>query len=324
MTSRQRFLATIGGRHADRPPLWEEGVEEDTLAVWRRQGLPADTPLSELFLFDRREVVEVSLEPLPSCRHGDTGPKFAPLRAGYRPEAGRRLPIDWERRIGEWPDRDYPLGMGVSRGLFRSLGIEDGRTLEQVFYAFYDAPSEIEATLERATELSLWALDQVLPAVDLEFALLNEPIASFHAPVVSPAQYRRFALPHLRRLIERLRNAGVAAIVVQAYGQVEALVPLWLEAGVNTLWCYHAWSAGMGYVDLRHRYGADLRLIGGMPAPALLQGKEAIDEALGCIVAPLLEQGGYLPLLDDRVRVNVPYEQYRYYRTRLQQLVAGG
>ena len=67
-------------------------------------------------------------------------------------------------------------------------------------------------------------------------------------------------------------------------------------------------------------------LIGGAPAWSrrLKRIDTLIDEALRRIVAPLLEQGGYLPLLDDRVRTNVSYEHYRYYRTRLQQLLAGG
>jgi uroporphyrinogen decarboxylase len=166
-------------------------------------------------------------------------------------------------------------------------------------------------------------LEQVLPVVTPEFALLNEPIASFHAPVISPTHYRRFALPHLRRLVERLRMAGTGAIVVQVYGQVEALIPLWLEAGVNTLWCYHAWAARMDYLGLRRHYGKELRLIGGIPAVAVLQGQATIEEALRSTVAPLLEQGGFLPMLDDRVRANVPYRNYRYYRTRLERLVAG-
>jgi uroporphyrinogen decarboxylase len=169
--------------------------------------------------------------------------------------------------------------------------------------------------------LSLRILERVLAEVSLDFALFNEPIASFHAPVVSPAYYRRFMLPHLRRLVTALRSAGVPVLIVQSYGQVEPLIPLWREVGIDVVWCYHAQPAGIDYRELRRRHGRDLRLIGGIPTAVLLQGQQAIEEALATIVAPLLAEGGYLPMLDDRVRVTVPYESYCCYRARLEQLV---
>jgi hypothetical protein len=328
MTERERFLETMRGSHPDRPPLWEEGVQEDTLATWRAQGLPEGAALGDLFLFDRREMVDVNLGPLGAFRHDESAESFARLQACYQPEAGyppqvgERLPGDWERRVEQWSRRDYPLGMGMSRGLLQSLGIEDWRTLERVLCALCDEPAAVEATMERVLELTLRVLEEVLREVTLEFAIFSEPIASFHSPVVSPAHYRRFALPHLRRLVERLQTAEVTAIVMQSYGQVEALVPLWLEAGINTLWCCHAYPSGIDYVRLRRRYGKELRLIGGIPAAALLRGQRAIDEALRNTAAPLLEAGGYLPMVDDRVRSYVLYENYCYYRTRLEKLVS--
>jgi hypothetical protein len=322
MTPRVRFLETMHGRQLDRPPLWEEGVQEDTLAAWREQGMPAGTALTELFPFDRREMVEVNLGPLGASRTDGSAGTLARLRACYRPDP-RRLPADWERRVEEWSRRDYPLGMGVSRGLLLSLGIEDWGTLEQVLCALVDEPAAVEAVMEAVMDLSLWALEQVLSRVKLEFAIFSEPIASFHAPVVSPAHYRRFALPGIRRMAEALRAAGVAAVIAQSYGQVEGLVPLWLEAGINTLWCCHAHPAGIDYVSLRHRYGKELRLIGGIPSTALVEGTAAVDAALASTAVPLLEGGRYLPLVDDRVRHYVPFANYCHYRARLQRLVEG-
>ena len=39
--------------------------------------------------------------------------------------------------------------------------------------------------------------------------------------------------------------------------------------------------------------------------------------------AALLQQGGYAPLLDGRVREDVTWENYRYYRELLERLCAG-
>jgi hypothetical protein len=35
---------------------------------------------------------------------------------------------------------------------------------------------------------------------------------------------------------------------------------------------------------------------------------------------PLLEQGGYVPMVDGRVRKYVPYENYRAYRESIREL----
>ena len=73
-------------------------------------------------------------------------------------------------------------------------------------------------------------------------------------------------------------------VAVQVYGNVEPLIPLWLEIGINTLWCSHSNQAGMDYVALRRRYGKDLRIIGGISAEMLLQDKAAIDTQLERLV----------------------------------------
>ena len=41
-------------------------------------------------------------------------------------------------------------------------------------------------------------------------------------------------------------------------------------------------------------------------------------------VPPLLEQGGYVPLADGRVRANVPFENYAYYRELLAKITRAG
>jgi uroporphyrinogen decarboxylase len=212
--------------------------------------------------------------------------------------------------------------MVFTRGFFQSVAVGDWRTLEPLMYAMVDRPDEVEAGMAASADVSLWAIDTVASRVDLDFAILSEPIASFHAPVISPGHYRRLALPHYRRMIDRLRSAGVDVIVTQAFGQVKALLPLWLDIGVNAFWCSHTVPAGMDYLEIRRDFGSGLRLIGGIDALALTGSRADIDRAIDRTVPSLLSGGGYLPLLDDRVRPEVPYGNYVYYRERLERSVA--
>ena len=63
-----------------------------------------------------------------------------------------------------------------------------------------------------------------------------------------------------------------------------------------------------------------MRLIGGIDLDVLREGKEAIRREIEEKVPPLLEQGGYVPLADGRVRADIPFENYVYYRELLEKV----
>ena len=323
LTGRERFLRTMEGEPCDRPPLWEEGIRDDVWEAWKEQGCESQEALYERHHFDRRSTLEVKLNPVPDINVDEDADRLVELRKYYRPGLEERFPDDWEDRARQWAARDHPLGITVNRGVFQSLGVGNWATLLDVLLGMTDEPMKVEAVLSEVTELSLWAVETATQRVTPDFAVFGEPIASFHAPVISPYHYRRFAVPCYRRIVEALRNAGVTCIVVQVWGNARVFIPLWLDIGINTLWFSHTRSSYTDYLSLRREYGTDLRLIGGIDAGMLIKDRNAIDEELNTTVPPLLEGGGYLPLLDDRVRPDVPYENYAYYRTQLEKLVLG-
>ena len=51
-------------------------------------------------------------------------------------------------------------------------------------------------------------------------------------------------------------------------------------------------------------------------------GKEAIQRELEEKVPPLLAQGGYVPLADGRVRADIPFENYLFYRQLLEKVTS--
>jgi len=86
------------------------------------------------------------------------------------------------------------------------------------------------------------------------------------------------------------------------------------------LWACEVNVEAMDYRDLRREFGRDLRLIGGIDLDALRRDKEAIRRELEEKVPPLVADGGYVPLADGRVRVDVPFENYVYYRELLERV----
>jgi hypothetical protein len=98
------------------------------------------------------------------------------------------------------------------------------------------------------------------------------------------------------------------------------LIPVLMEHGLDCLWACEVSNEAMDYRSLRKEFGRELRMIGGIDLDALREGKEAIRREVEEKVPPLLEQGGYVPLADGRVRVDIPFENYLYYRHLLEKV----
>jgi uroporphyrinogen decarboxylase len=330
MNARSRFLETLRFGRPDRVPFYDHEIRADVLARWRREGLPADVSAERFFALDRWDILTVhedpclNVLPIPEFRgHLRTRADFERLVAAYDPETPGRYPPQWDEMVRGWQSREYPVGITAWRGMLQSLAVVGWKRLEDVMYGVYDHPHLIDETMEHVTHFMLSLIEQGLREVRFDFAILAEPIASWHGPVVGPKTYRRHVLPGLRRVVDRLRGAGIDIIVLQTHGAVKPLIPLALEAGVNTLWIGSARAANLSCEDLRKEFGRDLALIGGLDVRALEKGSRAIEREIMSVVPPLLEQGGYVPMVDERVRSYISFRDYAHYRELIRDLATG-
>jgi hypothetical protein len=117
-----------------------------------------------------------------------------------------------------------------------------------------------------------------------------------------------------------LNQYGVETIVLRTFANARLLIPSILKWGFNCLWACEVNIEAMDYLDLRREFGTKLRLIGGIDLDALREDKEAIRREVEEKVPPLLADGGYVPLADGRVRTDVPFENYVYYRRLLEKV----
>ncbi len=76
----------------------------------------------------------------------------------------------------------------------------------------------------------------------------------------------------------------------------------------------------MDYLRIRREYGPRLGLIGGLDGDVLRTTPAAIQREVEEKVVPLLEQGCYIPMADGRVRDDVPFENYAFYRRLLEEV----
>jgi hypothetical protein len=141
-----------------------------------------------------------------------------------------------------------------------------------------------------------------------------EPIAENHGPLISPKMYEDLVLKSYEPVLTALRRHKVEAILFLTFANTRLFIPSILKWGFNCLWACEVSHKDMDYRDLRREFGRDLRLIGGIDLDVLRMDKETIKREIYEKLPPLLEDGGFVPLADGRVRKDIPLENYLYYR----------
>ena len=321
MNSRQRFLETMQYGAPDRVPYFEEGLREEVIAHWRQQGLASAADLQARFPSDRRERIEIDLDPMPRLKRWPTATaELDTFRKHFKLDERRRLPRKWKQRARAWRTRDHVLMLYVHQGFFLSMGVRDWHRFHEVILQSMDAPDLVQQIMQIQGDLAARLTERLLSQVEIDAAVFSEPIGGNDRPLLSPDMYGAFVLKSYSPVIDVLQRHGVPVIIFQTYANAAILIPSVLDWGINCLWACEVNVEAMDYRRLRSQFGKQLRLIGGIDLDALRQGKDAIKREVETKVPPLLQQGGYVPLADGRVREDVPYENYVYYRQLVRKL----
>lgn len=357
MTHRERFLNVMNYRPVDRNVygVWT-GAWPETYARWQHEGYDAarepyfevdkwgwighwffpNPPFEHTVIEeDEHTIVYINHEGILLRERKDNPyssmPQFlrfpVETREDFRAFARQRLQPDLAARIGqdyvaqltEWRNRDIPLLIVADRwggffgGLRNMVGVERLCTL------FYDEPAFVEEMMETLADFLIAMMGQILDYTDVDVFGFWEDMAYKTAPLIGPEMMRTFMLPRYRRVVDFLRARGVPFIVLDSDGDVSSLIPVWLDAGINTLYPFEV-QCGMDVVQVRKTYGRELRLWFGIDKRALAQGPAAIDAELRR-VRPLVEEGGYVPGLDHSMPPDVPFANYCYYMEQLRTIL---
>jgi uroporphyrinogen-III decarboxylase len=183
--------------------------------------------------------------------------------------------------------------------------------VENLSLMLYDDPDLIHEMMEYLAGFFIQILHKALDEVDIDFAMFWEDMCYKGGPLISPAMFREFCLPNYKKVTSFLAEHGVELSWVDCDGNIEALIPLWIEGGVRGFYPLEV-AAGMDAGKLQKEYGKQILTWGNVDKRALAQGKEAIDAEMARL-APIVERGGFIPLVDHGVPDDVSYPNYLYY-----------
>jgi len=351
-TYRELFNRIMHYGEFDRMPVLHWAAWPETRKEWEGQGLPADaspheyldaTPLNaaipinlDLYpLFEEETLEETDQYRIFRQQDGVVAqhwkdrsciPHYIDFtmkdRSGWEEYRMRlqpcpeRLPENLDEELERLNESDLPVSIGTGSmiGWTRNwMGVEN------MALACYDDRALIAEVADTVAELVCWAIEQVKGKVNIDLGWGWEDICFKSGPLISPEIFAECCVPAYAKVARKLREAGCELYLVDCDGDVSALVPLWLEAGVNILFPLEIGTWQADPMAFRRRYGKQCRILGGIDKRQLAKGRAAIDAEIQRRL-PLMREGGYIPLPDHLIIPGTPLEDYRYYLDRLREL----
>jgi len=228
-----------------------------------------------------------------------------------------RFAKNWPQLVKEYRHRDYPLAIGgYPQGFFGTLVHLLG--YENTFVWYYEEPELIHDMLRTFTEIWLAVFEEVLSQVEVDDWQIWEDMSDKNGSMISTAMVREFMLPYMKRIADFFKARGVKHLHLDTDGDCRSLIPLFREVGVTGMWPFEQ-TGRMDLLEIRKQY-PDMVMLGGVSKEAVAGGKASIDCALAT-VEKMLTHGGYIPHVDHFVPPTVSFEDFTYYRGKLNEMI---
>ncbi|MEW5804848.1 MAG: uroporphyrinogen decarboxylase family protein [bacterium] len=359
MNGRERFLQIAhfkSGNEVMMPSRWQKYWPE-TLERWKGEGMPQDVHAEEFFGLDRveglldtnvcepvvplfdQEVLEeeertkviididgVKKRVLKNNRESSMDQwleypvkdrtTWQEYKRRLDPHSPARYPKWWQQEKERLRNREYPLGIYIGSffGWMRHwIGIEN------LSYLLVDDQALIEEIMEYTEYFIIETIKPAIEDLTFDFAYFWEDMAWKNGSLISLEFVNEHMVPRYEKVTDLLHTRGIDVIALDSDGNINGLIPLWLEAGINCVFPNEV-AAGMDIVAMRKKYGRDLIIIGGIDKRALAGTVKDIEEEVMKKVPCLLSTGGYFPLVDHDVPPDVPLKNYQYFLDLIRKL----
>lgn len=190
--------------------------------------------------------------------------------------------------------------------------------LKNLLMSFYDQPKLIKAINDYHPWFLKELYDKALNEVKFDCAFIWEDMAYKNGPLISPDLFREFMLPYYKDITQYLKARDIKWIILDSDGNIEELIPLFMEGGVDGLLPFEC-AASLDIRKIRKAY-PDLRILGGIDKMEIAKGKEAIDRELEKKFPFMFSKGGYLPTFDHHVPPEISYGNFKYYLEKTREL----
>ncbi len=167
-----------------------------------------------------------------------------------------------------------------------------------------------EALLDRGLEIQLAMAEETLKAVGdaVDILYLADDYGMQTGPLISPELFRRIFKPRMSRLTQFLRERSSARIAFHSCGSVYALIPDFIDVGVEVLNPIQVSAAEMDTSRLRREFGHYLVFWGAVDSQQVLPYGNPAE--VSAEVAQRMRDlaPGYIPYSVHNIQAEVPPE----------------
>lgn len=228
-----------------------------------------------------------------------------------------RVPTEYAKGLPAPEEREIPIGLhlGSLMGNMRNmLGVE------QLSYLYADDEELYAEIADTLCGLCYECAKKMLESgAKFDFAHYWEDICFKNGPLVSPSVFRELIGPWYRKIADLVNSYGIDIISLDCDGCIDALLPIWLENGVNTMFPIEVGTWDASIAPWREKYGKQLRGVGGMNKTVFSRDRSAVEQEVERLKR-LIELGGYIPCPDHRIAPDAKFELVQYYCEQMRKI----
>jgi uroporphyrinogen decarboxylase len=230
-----------------------------------------------------------------------------------------RYPKDWEAAVRTWTDPNRAKVCTLNGGSLYGR-LRDWMGIENISMVVYDDPAWFAEMVETLADCIVGTLQRQLDTGgQFDACGMWEDMCYSGGPLLSPQHFREFLVPQYKRITSLLHQHDVDVVWVDCDGKIDALIPLWLDAGVNCMFPIEVGTWRADPLVLRKQFGKELLMLGGFNKHILMHGAREIEREVQRL-APLVEEGGFIGFCDHRVPPDVTLEDYQFYLQRVRRI----
>ena len=228
--------------------------------------------------------------------------------------------IDFEslKKQNETRRKDIPVGLRVGSVMG---DIRDLTTVMGMSYLMYDEDDELfREIVDTYADMQYKTVEAVLEAGALvDFAHFWEDICFKNGPLMSPALFDELCAKHYKKRTDLCKKYGIDIVSLDCDGVTEALLPTWVNNGVNTMFPIEVGVWGDQFEKARNKFGNKVLGVGGMNKIALREDKSAVDKEIKRMER-LASLGGFIPCPDHRLMPGTKFELVQYYAEKIKEI----
>jgi uroporphyrinogen decarboxylase len=169
--------------------------------------------------------------------------------------------------------------------------------MENLMCKMHDAPEIVDAVMDRVLDYYFRVNERILAAAGdlIDVFFIGNDFGSQAGPLISPAMFLRFILPHLQRLAGLAHDHGLK-VMMHCCGSFAPLIPVMIEAGIDGLQALQPCTPDMKPANLKARFGSRLLFNGCIDSHhVLIKGSpELVRQQTREVLAIMKPGGGYV------------------------------